>query len=121
MQITIPFPPPLHDKDLIPKLKKGKMPLRTTNQFLLYRTALINTLHSIGYEEYNMRNISKMASELWKLEPNYVQEEYKKLANKVKRIYQDMEIKNIDTNKIENCHENNNRNDVNENENKTEF
>ncbi|CAG8457470.1 598_t:CDS:2 [Acaulospora morrowiae] len=94
-EIKIPFPPPLLDQDLLPKIKKGKLPLRTTNPFLLYRTALIKTLFKKGYYEYNMRDISKLASKLWKLEPEYVQREYRSLALKVKKIHREYELDSI--------------------------
>jgi hypothetical protein len=84
----IPFPPPIEESELKPNLKKGKLPVRATNQFLLYRTAVIKTLRTNGVQDINMRNISKMASQLWNLEPAFVQQEYKSLALKAKGLHQ---------------------------------
>ncbi|RGB30485.1 hypothetical protein C1646_711148 [Rhizophagus diaphanus] len=84
----IPFPPPIEESELKPNLKKGKLPVRATNQFLLYRTAVIKTLRTNGVQDINMRTISKMASQLWNLEPAFVQQEYKSLALKAKGLHQ---------------------------------
>lgn len=84
----IPFPPPIEESELKPNLKKGKLPVRATNQFLLYRTAVIKTLRENGVQDINMRTISKMASQLWNLEPAFVQQEYKSLALKAKGLHQ---------------------------------
>lgn len=84
----IPFPPPIEERELKPNLKKGKLPVRATNQFLLYRTAVIKTLRKNGVQDINMRNISKLASRLWNLEPVFVQQEYKSLALKAKGLHQ---------------------------------
>src|SRR6185369_17107871 len=54
-EIKIPFPPPISKKDLLPQMKRGRIPIRATNQFLLYRTALIKTLRELGYQDFNMR------------------------------------------------------------------
>ncbi|CAG8481328.1 14302_t:CDS:1 [Acaulospora colombiana] len=83
-------------------MKKGKLPFRPTNQFLLYRTALIKTLFKNGYYEYNMREISRLASKLWKLEPEYVQREYRILALKVKKIHREYELHSIHRNTLMN-------------------
>ncbi|GBB89678.1 hypothetical protein RclHR1_16460002 [Rhizophagus clarus] len=84
----IPFPPPIEESELKPNMKKGKLPVRATNQFLLYRTAVIKTLRENGVQDINMRIISKMASQLWNLEPAFVQQEYKSLALKAKGLHQ---------------------------------
>ncbi|RIA97179.1 hypothetical protein C1645_307290 [Glomus cerebriforme] len=84
----IPFPPPIDESELQPSMKKGKLSVRATNQFLLYRTAVIKTLRENGVQDINMRQISKMASDLWQLEPEFVQQEYKSLALKAKGLHQ---------------------------------
>src|ERR1043166_8021238 len=86
--IKVPFPPPIDESELKPSMKKGKLPVRATNQFLLYRTAFIKTLRENGINDINMRTISKMASDLWNLEPEFVQQEYKTLALKAKGLHQ---------------------------------
>jgi hypothetical protein len=86
--IKVPFPPPIEESELKPTIKKGKLPVRATNQFLLYRTAVIKTLRENGYQDINMRNISKMASDLWSNEPEFVQQEYKILALRAKGLHQ---------------------------------
>ncbi|CAJ0852672.1 10482_t:CDS:1, partial [Entrophospora sp. SA101] len=40
-------------------------------------TALIKTLRELGYQDFNMRLISKLASDFWNHEPEYVQAAYK--------------------------------------------
>src|SRR5256885_616343 len=87
-RIKVPFPPPIEESELKPSFKKGKLPVRATNQFLLYRTAVIKTLREQGVQDINMRNISKMASDLWSAEPEFVQQEYKILANRAKGLHQ---------------------------------
>lgn len=88
LPIKVPFPPPIEESELRPTMKKGKLPVRATNQFLLYRTAVIKTLRENGIQDINMRNISKMASDLWSNEPEFVQQEYKILALKAKGLHQ---------------------------------
>ncbi|CAJ0634065.1 16094_t:CDS:1, partial [Entrophospora sp. SA101] len=68
-------------------MKRGRIPIRATNQFLLYRTALIKTLRELGYQDFNMRLISKLASDFWNHEPEYVQAAYKRLANHAKTYH----------------------------------
>ncbi|CAI2178549.1 8174_t:CDS:1 [Funneliformis geosporum] len=88
LPIRVPFPPPIGESELQPTLKKGKLPIRATNQFLLYRTAYIKTMRENGYQDINMRVISKLASDSWNLEPPFVQQEYKSLALRAKGLHQ---------------------------------
>ncbi|CAG8570083.1 1125_t:CDS:1 [Funneliformis caledonium] len=88
LPIKVPFPPPIEESELQPSMKKGKLPVRATNQFLLYRTAYIKTMRESGYQDINMRVISKLASDSWNLEPPFVQQEYKSLALKAKGLHQ---------------------------------
>ncbi|GBB89681.1 hypothetical protein RclHR1_16460005 [Rhizophagus clarus] len=77
------FPPNITPKDLIVHKKNGDMPSRSPNAFMIYRKLFVDELHNEGHY-LPMTTASSMASSSWKNEPEYVKQEYRRLASEAK-------------------------------------
>ncbi|CAG8734478.1 10118_t:CDS:1 [Gigaspora margarita] len=79
IRIIVPFPPKINPRDLITLLPDGNVPTRTPNAFIIYRKALIEAIRAEGHN-LPMSSISSIASKQWHKEPDFVKNEYKRLA-----------------------------------------
>jgi hypothetical protein len=77
------FPPKITPKDLIVHKKNGDMPSRSPNAFMIYRKLFVDELHNEGHY-LPMTTASSMASSSWKKEPDFVKQEYRRLASEAK-------------------------------------
>ncbi|CAB4425635.1 unnamed protein product [Rhizophagus irregularis] len=77
------FPPNITSKDLIVHKKNGDMPSRSPNAFMIYRKLFVDELHNEGHY-LPMTTASSMASSSWKNEPEFVKQEYRRLASEAK-------------------------------------
>ncbi|CAG8742644.1 uncharacterized protein OCT59_003001 [Rhizophagus irregularis] len=78
--ILVSLPLKLEDDDLLAKPRRGKMPTRPPNNFLIFRTAYIKVLRSKGYWGLRMREVTSNAAVAWKNASKEVREECQKLA-----------------------------------------
>ncbi|PKY37471.1 hypothetical protein RhiirA4_438698 [Rhizophagus irregularis] len=89
--INLPFPPTINIDNLVPVPRRfdGDKPPRSPNAFLIYRKAYVKELHSRRIN-LRMTQISSMASESWKQEPDSVKAEYKRLEEEAKKRYNEI-------------------------------
>ncbi|CAJ0866854.1 20613_t:CDS:2 [Entrophospora sp. SA101] len=78
----------------------GKFPTRSPNAFIIYRKAFLGTVQADGYK-LPMTVISTMVSKSWENEPQYVKDEYKKLAKEAFDCLNEMNPKPTKPNKRE--------------------
>lgn len=83
--IIIPFPPPINPEDLVGQKKDGEVPSRAPNAFLIYRRVFVKELQAQNYA-FKMTDVSSMASASWKREPEYVKNEYWRIAGEAKTM-----------------------------------
>nr|CAG8486723.1 5822_t:CDS:2 [Entrophospora candida] len=96
--IKPPFPPVIDARKLVIKQANGKFPTRSPNAFIIYRKAFLGTVQADGYK-LPMTVISTMVSKSWENEPQYVKDEYKKLANEAFDYLNEMNPKPTKPNK----------------------
>ncbi|CAJ0746828.1 14445_t:CDS:1, partial [Entrophospora sp. SA101] len=108
-QIKLPFPPVIDPSDLIHPSKpvtsisafdEPHKPSRAPNAFIIYRKAFLGTVQADGYK-LPMTVISTMVSKSWENEPQYVKDEYKKLAKEAFDCLNEMNPKPTKPNKRE--------------------
>ncbi|CAG8459384.1 2521_t:CDS:2 [Diversispora eburnea] len=75
----LPFPPTIKPSELISFAEGSSIPARAPNAFIIYRKLFIQNSKNNGYT-FPMTVISTMASKCWKLEPDNVKKEYKRIA-----------------------------------------
>ncbi|CAG8480280.1 5043_t:CDS:1 [Diversispora eburnea] len=84
--VKVPFPPSISvDKIIQMHLKNGiKNVNNTMNPFMIYRREF-NYVH----KNFNLscKNVSKLASESWKNEPEYIKQRYKQISKEVKKRF----------------------------------
>ncbi|CAH1762185.1 5622_t:CDS:2 [Entrophospora sp. SA101] len=95
-----PFPPVIDVRELITKQNNGKLPTRSPNAFIIYRKVFLDTAQADGYT-LPMTVISAMVSKSWESEPQYVKDEYKKLAKEAFNRLNEMNPKSTKPNKRE--------------------
>jgi hypothetical protein len=82
------FPPSIDLRELIAKqtfTDSSRSSGRAPNAFIIYRKAFVEAARKDGYQ-LPMTVVSSMASSSWDLEPQFVKEEYKKLAKEANAI-----------------------------------
>ncbi|CAG8487431.1 5301_t:CDS:1 [Scutellospora calospora] len=83
--INVPYPPPISAGELIFHKKNGEVPARAPNAFLIYRRVYVKELQAKNYA-FKMTDVSSMASSSWKLEPDWVKDEYLRIAGEAKNL-----------------------------------
>ncbi|KAG9286548.1 hypothetical protein G9A89_014714 [Geosiphon pyriformis] len=83
---NIPFPPKFSPEELNLKSRKNSIPTKTPNAFILYRKAFVKAAKAEGYK-LPMTVISTMASQAWKFVPLNEKTEYKRIANELRKNY----------------------------------
>ncbi|RIA80818.1 hypothetical protein C1645_838024 [Glomus cerebriforme] len=88
--ITVPFPPKVNPIDFVQPRKDGKPRKRCANYFLIYRIQFAEALRASGYNTPLMTDISTMAGDAWRKEPEFVRHYYKRVANEVKKLHDNL-------------------------------
>src|SRR5438128_2485075 len=88
--ITVKLPLRLEDEDLIAKPRRGKIPTRPPNNFLIFRTAYTRVLQSKGHWDLRMREVTSHAAKAWAHASPDVKSECKKLANYAKLKHEEV-------------------------------
>ncbi|CAG8489043.1 18273_t:CDS:1 [Dentiscutata erythropus] len=83
--IKVPYPPPISARELIFQKKNGEVPARAPNAFLIYRRVYVKQLQAQNYA-FKMTDVSSMASSSWKSEPDWVKDEYLRIAGEAKNL-----------------------------------
>ncbi|CAG8684148.1 7762_t:CDS:1 [Racocetra fulgida] len=83
--VKVPFPPSISARELIFHKKDGEVPVRAPNAFLIYRRMYVKQLQAQDYA-FKMTDVSSMASLSWKSEPNWVKDEYLRIAGEAKNL-----------------------------------
>ncbi|CAG8529262.1 17113_t:CDS:1 [Cetraspora pellucida] len=83
--VKVPFPPSISATELIFHKKDGEVPARAPNAFLIYRRMYVKQLQAQDYA-FKMTDVSSMASLSWKSEPNWVKDEYLRIAGEAKNL-----------------------------------
>uniref|UniRef100_U9TE43 MATA-HMG n=1 Tax=Rhizophagus irregularis (strain DAOM 181602 / DAOM 197198 / MUCL 43194) TaxID=747089 RepID=U9TE43_RHIID len=78
--VHVPFPPAINAADLIRTNKSGALLARCTNKFLIYRNEFAREVRAQGYN-LSMSEVSCLAAQAWKQEPNYVIRKYADIAH----------------------------------------
>jgi hypothetical protein len=88
--ILVSLPLKLENDDLLAKPRRGKMPTRPPNNFLIFRTAYIKVLQSKGYWDLRMREVTSNAAAAGKNASKEVREECQKLALIAKKKHEEV-------------------------------
>ncbi|CAG8628185.1 5370_t:CDS:1, partial [Ambispora leptoticha] len=80
--LKITFPPNINMDELLPKPKMAGVSSKPPNSFIIYRKAFVKELNAQGHY-FEMKKISSLVSAKWKSEPNYVKEEYRRIAKEL--------------------------------------
>jgi len=99
--ISVPFPPNVNPMDLIKPRKDGRPRKRCANYFLIYRIQFAEALRANGCTTPLMTDISTMAGDAWKEEPEFVRQYYKDVANEVKKLHDDLVRKAAESKSLE--------------------
>jgi hypothetical protein len=91
--IHVPFPPAIKAVDLIRTNKNGTLLARCTNKFLIYRNEFAREVRTQGYN-LSMSEVSCLAAQAWKKEPNYVIRKYADIAHEVKWLHKQLSRSN---------------------------
>ncbi|CAG8486798.1 12379_t:CDS:1 [Cetraspora pellucida] len=86
LHINVPFPPEINPVDLIRRNKNGELLSRATNKFLIYRNEYAKELQARGFK-LSMREVSRMAAQSWKKEPQQVKRKYEDIAREVEKLH----------------------------------
>ncbi|CAG8436165.1 9492_t:CDS:1 [Diversispora eburnea] len=87
--IHVPFPPAIDATSLIRTNKEGALLARCTNKFLIYRNQFAKEVRSQGYN-LSMSEVSCLAAQAWKQEPNHVIKKYGDIAQEVKWLHKQL-------------------------------
>jgi hypothetical protein len=87
--VHVPFPPAINAADLIRTNKSGALLARCTNKFLIYRNEFAKEIRAQGYN-LSMSEVSCLAAQAWKQEPNYVIRKYADIAHEVKWLHKQL-------------------------------
>ncbi|CAG8688869.1 2179_t:CDS:1, partial [Acaulospora colombiana] len=88
--ITVQLPLPLKADDLLAKPRRGKLPTRPPNNFLIFKTAYTRVLQSKGHWDLRMREVTSNAAQAWKIASPEVKEECGKLAGVAKKRHEEV-------------------------------
>ncbi|CAB4441910.1 unnamed protein product [Rhizophagus irregularis] len=88
--ILVSLPLKLEADDLLAKPRRGKMPTRPPNNFLIFRTAYTRVLQSKGHWDLRMREVTSNAAAAWKNASKEVREECRKLALVAKKKHEEV-------------------------------
>lgn len=91
--VHVPFPPAINAADLIRTNKNGALLARCTNKFLIYRNEFAREVRAQGYN-LSMSEVSCLAAQAWKQEPNYVIRKYADIAHEVKWLHKQLSRSN---------------------------
>lgn len=91
--VHVPFPPAINAADLIRTNKSGALLARCTNKFLIYRNEFAREVRAQGYN-LSMSEVSCLAAQAWKQEPNYVIRKYADIAHEVKWLHKQLSRSN---------------------------
>ncbi|RIA86415.1 hypothetical protein C1645_779681 [Glomus cerebriforme] len=91
--VHVPFPPSINAADLIRTNKSGALLARCTNKFLIYRNEFAREVRNQGYN-LSMSEVSCLAAQAWKQEPNYVIRKYADIAHEVKWLHKQLSRSN---------------------------
>src|SRR6266498_4168169 len=91
--VHVPFPPAINAADLIRINKNGSLLARCTNKFLIYRNEFAKEVRTQGYN-LSMSEVSCLAAQAWKQEPNYVIKKYADIAHEVKWLHKQLSRSN---------------------------
>src|SRR5581483_3800796 len=81
------YPPPTTCQKIVEIIRKNKnnkknpTSIKFPNAFLIYRMIVLKNLQQKNFAKLNQGNVSSIASQLWKTEPERVKEAYKKLSS----------------------------------------
>jgi hypothetical protein len=88
--IKVELPLRLEPNDLLAKPRRGKIPTRPPNNFLIFRTAYTKVLQSLGYWDLKMKEVTSHAAVAWKNASKEVREECRRLALIAKRKHEEV-------------------------------
>ncbi|CAI2173484.1 5992_t:CDS:2 [Funneliformis geosporum] len=91
--VHVPFPPAINAADLIRTNKSGSLLARCTNKFLIYRNEFAKEVRTQGHN-LSMSEVSCLAAQAWKQEPNYVIRKYADIAHEVKWLHKQLSRSN---------------------------
>ncbi|CAG8482081.1 9523_t:CDS:1 [Scutellospora calospora] len=87
--VHVPFPPAINAASLIRINKEGALLARCTNKFLIYRNQFAKEVRTQGYN-LSMSEVSCLAAQAWKREPNHVIRKYSDIAQEVKWLHKQL-------------------------------
>ncbi|CAG8625740.1 4797_t:CDS:1 [Cetraspora pellucida] len=87
--VHVPFPPAVNAASLIRINKDGALLARCTNKFLIYRNQFAKEVRTQGYN-LSMSEVSCLAAQAWKREPNHVIRKYSDIAQEVKWLHKQL-------------------------------
>ncbi|CAG8623915.1 23995_t:CDS:1 [Dentiscutata erythropus] len=85
--IRVPFPPKINAHDFVKPRRDGSPKKRCANYFLVYRVQFAEALKAHCCNSALMTDISSMAGDAWREEPEHVRRFYKQIANDIKRLH----------------------------------
>ncbi|CAG8659738.1 5455_t:CDS:1 [Racocetra fulgida] len=85
--IRVPFPPKINARDFVKPRRDGSPKKRCANYFLVYRVQFAEALKAHCCNSALMTDISSMAGDAWREEPEHVRRFYKQIANDIKRLH----------------------------------
>jgi hypothetical protein len=88
--VEVKLPLLLQPNDLLAKPRRGKIPTRPPNNFLIFRTAYTRVLQSLGYWDLKMREVTSHAAAAWKIASKEVRDECRRLALIAKRKHEEV-------------------------------
>ncbi|CAG8445542.1 6186_t:CDS:2 [Rhizophagus irregularis] len=80
--LSLPFPPTISASDIINKRKPCRFISKSPNAFLIYRKAFLDHL-SLTNHNLRMTEVSKLVSNHWKNETEFVKDAYRKISQDV--------------------------------------
>jgi hypothetical protein len=83
VEINLPFPPQFDPKKFSKDKEGNNNKTRTANGFIIYRSYVKKYLQNLGHT-FTMTIISSISSASWNKEPDFVKDEYKRLANSIR-------------------------------------
>ncbi|CAG8510391.1 404_t:CDS:1, partial [Acaulospora morrowiae] len=88
--VIVQLPLPLEDNDLLAKPRRGRLPSRPPNTFLIFKSAYTRVLQSRGLWDLRMREVTSSAAKAWRIAAPEVKDECRKLASVAKRRHEEV-------------------------------
>ncbi|CAG8482273.1 12620_t:CDS:1 [Funneliformis mosseae] len=88
--INVQLPLRLFDDDLLAKPRRGRIPTRPPNNFLIFRTAYTRVLQSRGFWDLRMREVTRRAAKAWSDASADVKAECRRLASHAKKRHEEV-------------------------------